>query len=96
MTAPVPPLPSAITDLIIQQIDALHRLYPAWHFTRATRPDGTPGAWLATRRTPPTHSQRAAGLLPTLDRPDAVALVMALAVQEEIEHPTGRVPDASR
>ncbi|MFC6079783.1 hypothetical protein [Sphaerisporangium aureirubrum] len=87
-----PPLPSAITALIDQQVAALHQRYPAWEVTRLMTREGAPSGWLARRRSPLTHSQRTIGLLPELARDDAVDLVIALAVQAEIEHPTGRVP----
>jgi hypothetical protein len=91
MTGPIP-LPPAITALIDQQIATLHQRYPAWRVTRLMTRESAPAGWLARRRSQPTHSQRAAGLLPELVRDDAVDLVMALTVQDEIEHPACPVP----
>jgi hypothetical protein len=91
MTEPAP-LPPAITALIDQQIAMLHHHYPAWEITRLTTREGAPAGWLARRRTALTHSQRVVGLLPQLIRDDVVNLMVALAVQQEIEDPTRPVP----
>jgi hypothetical protein len=95
MTSPAP-LPPAITALIDQQIAALHQRYPAWRVERLMTHEGAPAGWLARRRAGLTHSQRTTGLLPELVRDDAAGLSVALAVQQEIEHPTSRVPPQTR
>ncbi|MCW2880965.1 MAG: hypothetical protein JWQ95_5065 [Sphaerisporangium sp.] len=75
--------------LVDQQLAVLRRTYPAWQIRRIIWPDGTPGGWRATRYATLTPAQRAAGLIPSIARRDAVALVMELAVQDEIAHQTG-------
>ncbi len=84
-----PPVPKEIDVLVEQQLAVLGQTYPAWRITRVRRPDGTPGGWWATRYTPLTQAQRAAGLVPSIARGDAIALVMELAVQDEIAHQNG-------
>lgn len=89
-------VPDEVVALIVEQIRTLHQMYPCWRVRRVVRPDGTPGGWVATRRVPLTHSQRAAGLLPELVRSEAVDLVVALAVQAEMERPAECLPDERR
>ncbi len=86
---PTAPVPREVNVLVEQQLAALNQTYPAWRITRVKRADGTPGGWWATRHRPLTDDQRAAGLVPSIARGDAVALVMELAVQDEIAHQTG-------
>jgi hypothetical protein len=80
-----------LTALIEQQLAVLNQTYPAWRITRVRRSDGTPGGWWATRHKALTDDQRAAGLVPSIARGDAVALVMELAVQDEIAHQTANM-----
>ncbi|WP_248961419.1 hypothetical protein [Sphaerisporangium perillae] len=47
-----PPVPEVVPALVERQITALEQTYPAWRITRATRPDGTPRSWWATRHRP--------------------------------------------
>ncbi|MFC4586929.1 hypothetical protein ACFO8L_12635 [Sphaerisporangium corydalis] len=68
------------------QLVALNQTYPAWRITRVRRVDGTPGGWWATRYVSLSDAERAAGLVPSFARGDVVALVMQLAVQDEIAH----------
>lgn len=72
-----------------QQLAALASTYPAWRIRRVTREDGTFGGWWATRHVALTDAERAAGLVPSIARADAVSLSMELAVQDEIAHQTG-------
>jgi hypothetical protein len=73
-----------VAGFVRQQRAVLHQTDPGGEIARGVNSYGVPGGWIATRRAPLTHSQRAAGLLPTIVRGDAPALVMALAVQGEI------------
>ncbi|MFC7382515.1 DUF397 domain-containing protein [Sphaerisporangium rhizosphaerae] len=93
---PPPALPQELHDVIERQIAVLEQTYPAWRIRRVFRTDGTPGGWYATRLSPPTHAQRCAGLLPGLARPDAMSLVTALAVQDEIAHQNGDSGERTR
>ncbi|WP_424535253.1 hypothetical protein ACOZ38_34650 [Sphaerisporangium viridialbum] len=86
---PPPPVPEVVSTLIERQIAALNQTYPAWRITRVKRADGTPGGWWATRHASLTDDQRASGLVPSIARGDVVALVMELAVQDEIAHQNG-------
>ncbi|MEV7967448.1 hypothetical protein AB0O34_15905 [Sphaerisporangium sp. NPDC088356] len=84
-----PPVPRELDVLVEQQLAVLSQTYPAWRITRVRRPDGTPGGWWATRYAPLTPAQRATGLVASIARGDAIALVMELAVQDEIAHQNG-------
>ncbi|MEV7966307.1 hypothetical protein AB0O34_10030 [Sphaerisporangium sp. NPDC088356] len=68
------------------QLAVLTQTYPAWRISRVTNSRGRFGGWWATRHRPLTDEQRAAGLVPSIARGDAVALGMELAVQDEIAH----------
>lgn len=70
--------------MVRQQLAALDRSYPAWRVSRPVRSDGVPGGWWAVRKEPLTQEQRAAGLVPSIARRNAVDLVMELAVQDDI------------
>ncbi|MEV7965136.1 hypothetical protein AB0O34_04045 [Sphaerisporangium sp. NPDC088356] len=94
--APPPLVPEEVTTLVERQVAALNQTYPAWRITRVKRADGTPGGWWATRHATLTDDQRASGLVPSIARGDVVALVMELAVQDEIAHQNGYATGGTR
>ncbi|MCW2876166.1 MAG: hypothetical protein JWQ95_266 [Sphaerisporangium sp.] len=71
-----------------RQLAVLTQTYPAWRISRMTNTQGRFGGWWATRYAPLTEDQRAAGLVPSIARWDALTLSMELAVQDEAAHRT--------
>ncbi|MFG1873208.1 hypothetical protein ACGFIV_00030 [Sphaerisporangium sp. NPDC049003] len=86
MTDHEPTVLQRVAELVAQQLTVLGQTYPAWQIRRIMWPDGTPGGWWATRYAALTPAQRAAGLIPSIARRDAIGLMMELAVQDEIAH----------
>ncbi|MFI0418966.1 hypothetical protein [Spongiactinospora sp. 9N601] len=54
---------------------AIENTYPGWHIHVQN------GWWWASKHTPPTREQKAAGVLPEFARPGPYELVAALTVQ---------------
>ncbi|MFI0416954.1 hypothetical protein [Spongiactinospora sp. 9N601] len=56
-------------------LTAIEATYPGWHIVVQD------GWWWATKHTPPTREQKAAGVLPQFARPGPHEMVAALNVQ---------------